>query len=467
MWFKKLTLICSLTVFASVPVSGAEPLKPKPLGLKQFIEKAAANDKQFEAILIEQLGLQYRRDLLLPDSDFIFDIKYQHNFYLDQDRDNPEASIALSKLFTDSGTELSLSYGKDSSVFSNSEASSLEVLVSQPIANNAFGKANQLQERIIGIENSVSRYQVIEAYEDYLASLTTIYYNWYSAYQNLELGKRSLRSNQKLMDNILARQRQNIALPVDVNKMRLLLLGREESLVSLQEVYDTYSNLVHRSIAVSDSTAFIPLAPSNAMKLSALDNDIDSLVKNGRSFQVFNLLAQQGSLEVEQVADELMPSTRLLFGYRLDGEEWAIDNQQDNLFAGITLSWPLGHTVNNAKKQLAQIAQRKTEISNASKLDELKTSLKNIALQIRRQQKLLDIAGKKITLSEAVLKDEAENYSFGKISLNDYITAVNRVDESRFSFTAHKVELNKLMVEWLRLSDQLVDESVLKTPASQ
>ena len=68
---------------------------------------------------------------------------------------------------------------------------------------------------------------------------------------------------------------------------------------------------------------------------------------------------------------------------------------------------------------------------------------------------------KKIKLSEAILKDEAENYSFGKVTLNDYIDAVNRVDENRFSYTEHGVQLNKLLVEWLRLTDQLVDEQVL------
>jgi len=60
-----------------------------------------------------------------------------------------------------------------------------------------------------------------------------------------------------------------------------------------------------------------------------------------------------------------------------------------------------------------------------------------------------------------VLKDEAENYSYGKVSLNDYITAVNRVDENQFSYTDHSVQLNKLLIEWLRLTDQLVNEKKL------
>ena len=62
---------------------------------------------------------------------------------------------------------------------------------------------------------------------------------------------------------------------------------------------------------------------------------------------------------------------------------------------------------------------------------------------------------------EMILKDEAVNYSYGKVTLNDYITAVNRVDENRFSYTEHSVQLNKLLIEWLRLTDQLVGKDVL------
>ncbi|MDH5692081.1 MAG: TolC family protein, partial [Gammaproteobacteria bacterium] len=95
---------------------------------------------------------------------------------------------------------------------------------------------------------------------------------------------------------------------------------------------------------------------------------------------------------------------------------------------------------------------------NLNKYEELRTNLLNLHLQIEREQKLMDIAQEKIDLAQAILKDETENYSFGKVSLNDYIDAVNDVDENRFSFTEHSVKLNKLLVEWKRLTDRLVDK---------
>lgn len=448
-------------VFISSPLALAATETTTALSLPEFIKQAAQNDTTFETILIDQLALQHRRDALLPDSDLIMDLKYQYNFYLDQDRNNPQASLSLSKLFPYNGTEVSLSYGKSSSVFSNSEDASLELLISQPIGSNAFGTATRLQDKIIGIENEVSRYQIVEAYEDYLASLTAVYYNWYSAYENLKVGQLSVQSNRKLMDNILERQAQKIALPIDVNKMKLLLIGKQENVIVLQEVYDTYANLIAKAINQKEHFAYTPVKPAQPASGIQFKPDYASFIESSRTYRILQLLEQQGNLEVTKVADDLLPSTSLLLGYALQGQDWDIQQQQDNLFAGISVSWPIGRSVTKAKKQLAQIAHKKTVLSNQNKYAELGINLKNLFLQIQREQKLITIAASKISLAEAVLQDEAENYSFGKVSLNDYITAVNRVDENRFSYTEHSVQLNKLLIEWLRLTDQLVDENVL------
>lgn len=207
-----LTILLCMTVYTAINPTIAKAQNHKPiLSLNNFIQQATQKDVRFETILIDQLSLKHRRDILLPDSDIIMDVKYQHNFYLNQNSSKPDATVSLSKLFPYNGTQLSLSYNKSASGLTTPDESSLQFLVTQPIAQNAFGKGTELQDEIIGIENNIRRHQIIEAYEDYLASLTTAYYNWYSAYENLKVGQLSYKSNQKLMKNILARQQQKIA----------------------------------------------------------------------------------------------------------------------------------------------------------------------------------------------------------------------------------------------------------------
>ena len=343
------------------------------------------------------------------------------------------------------------------------DSSSLQFLITQPIAQNAFGNGTNLQSQIIGIENDISRYQIVEAYEDYLASLTVAYYNWYSAYENLKVGQSSYKSSQKLMANIRARQRQKIARPIDVNKMQLLLIGKKENLIVLNEVYDNYSNLILKSIRHKDAIVYIPATPERPSQKVKFEMDYKKFTQDSRTYKVLNKLEQQGTMQVKKAADDLLPSTNLLLGYQLEGKEWGIQNQERGYFAGISVHWPIGRSVDKAKQSIAKIEHKKTMLSNQNKYEELRANLKNIYLQIEREQQLITVAKKKIKLSQSILKDEAENYSFGKVSLNDYIAAVNRVDENRFSYTEHSVQLKKLLVEWLRLTDQLVNESVLET----
>lgn len=459
------TLITVLFITIStvvLPVLAATQTKRPTLPLKEFIQLATQNDVTFETILIDQLSLKHRRDVLLPDSDVIMDVKYQYNFYLKQNRNKPEATVSLSKLFPYNGTQLSLSYNKTASALTTTDDSSLQFLITQPIAKNAFGKGIEIQDKIIGIENDIRRHQIIEAYEDYLASLTAAYYNWYSAYENLKVGQSSYKSNQKLMENIRDRQRQKIALPIDVNKMQLLLIGKKENLIVLKEIYDTYSNLIFKAIRFKGATPYIPVTPERPVSNVKFEPDYKNFTESSRTYEALHMLEQQGTMQVKKAADDLLPSTNLLLGYQLDGEEWGIQNQERSYFAGISLRWPIGRSVDKAKQSIAKIEHKKTVLSNQNKYEDLRTNLKNLYLQIQREEKLIGVAKKKITLAEAILKDEAENYSFGKVTLNDYIAAVNRVDENRFSYTEHSVQLNKLLVEWLRLTDQLVDDKVLK-----
>jgi hypothetical protein len=84
----------------------------------------------------------------------------------------------------------------------------------------------------------------------------------------------------------------------------------------------------------------------------------------------------------------------------------------------------------------------------------------NLFNQIKREQKLIDIAEEKITIAESILRDETRNYSYGKVSLNDFIDAVNRLDENKFNKIAHTIQLKILMTEWMRITDTLVSKTV-------
>jgi outer membrane protein TolC len=444
---------CSWPVFAQ---------EAKVLSIEEFIQLTTQNDTVFDEILIDQLRLKYRKDLRLPARDIVLSVKAQYDFFLDQDREEPEVGVALSKLFPYTGTGVALSYENVPSFGSTTSGSELEFLISQPIAENAFGRSTRLLDKIVGIEIDVIRYQIVEAYEDYLASLMAVYYDWYSAYENLKIGEVSHRENQKLLDNIHERQRQKIALSIDVNKVKLLVIGKEENLISLQEAYKNLTNVVAKAVRYDGPVPLVPSDPSAySMGDLEFEKDYQEFTGTSRTYEILGLLEKGTSLEVKRSADDLLPSTNLLLGYRVSGEEWDVRNEDNLFFAGISFDWPFPDQVERAEYEISKIQHRQTKLSNQNKYLQLYTDLRNLYLQFERETALLKIADDKIELAEAVLKDEAENYSLGRVSLNDYIDAVNRVDENKFNKISRVVQLKKLIVEWLRLTDKLVGEKVL------
>lgn len=427
------------------------------LTLQDFLITAAAHDTEFEEILMDELTLQYRKALTLPAGDLIMSVKQQHEFFLDQDRDSPHTDVTLSKLFPMSATQIDVAYSAGATAASSLKASELSVTLTQPIARNALGHATRLLSRITGLEIDVARHQIAEAYEDYLAVVMTAYYQWYAAYENLKVGRSSYQSNLKLLENILDRQTQKIALPIDVNKVRLQVVSKQERLLELEEAYAAQRHIIERMIRYDQEAELVPAVPENPRQDDwDFDKQFNGFQQTSRTFDILRKLETRSALAVFREADDLLPSLDLLVTYQQDGRNYALENETESLYTGLQFEWPIGHQLDRAQYQVARIQERQTRLHTTNVYYQLYTHLRNLFLSLNRESKLIVIAAERIDLAQAVLTDEAENYSFGRITLNDYIQAVNALDTSRFNQIAHQLTYQELQIEWLRLTDQLI-----------
>ncbi|MBN1522547.1 MAG: TolC family protein [Candidatus Aureabacteria bacterium] len=434
------------------------------MSLKEFIELSTARDTAFQEILIDELKLKYRKTLGLPAEDVVLSAKSQYYFFIDEGGGEPANTVSLSRLFPLSGTELEAQY---SSTVRSSEAdvsSELTFLVSQPIAENAFGKGTRLQDSIIGIEIDVARHQIVEAYEDYLAALIQTYYSWYSAYENLKTGENSYNENLKLLENIKERERNKIALPIDVNKITLQVLSKKENLYNLQNEYSRYLHLVKNAIRRTDD---VELVPDESMMYSDVSivflSNYDAFKKESRTSRILDLLEEKGGLEVEKSIDELLPSIDLMGGFSIEGSGHSLDDSEKSVFIGISLDLPLQRSQEKARHETSKIELEKTKLSSETVHAQLYAILINLHDAIEREKKLIAMAEEKIAVAQAIVEDEAKNYSLGKVTLNDFIDVVNKLEDNKFIRIYHEIQLKKLTVEWLRLTDRLVTEKqVLK-----
>ena len=429
------------------------------LSIREFIDLSTRKDTEFEKILIDELSLQYEKDLGLPARDIVLSIKGQYDFILNQEREETGASVSLSKLFSFVDTTLTAEYDITPSYTSTDSTSEFTFEVSQPIAENAFGKATKLKDKIIGIEIDVAKHQIVEAYEDYLATVIAGYYDWYEAYENLKIGESSYLENTKLLGNIRERQKASIALPIDVNKVSLQVLAKREKLIELKEECDNALNFIKKAIRCEGNEEIIPEEPHLYDEITiSFNEDYGIFKKKSRTYEMLNLLEEKSSLKVDEDADDLLPSIDLLLGYNVKGKDWGIKTEDNMAYAGVSIDWPLPDQVERAEYETAKIALKKTKLSTIGTHFKLYTDIKNLSIGMESEKELLSIAKEKIGLAKSVLEDETENYSFGKITLNDYIDAVNVFDNNRFDKILHNMLYKKLVIEWLRMTDNLVAE---------
>lgn len=440
------------------------------LTLNEFIKEVAEKDTVFQEILIDELKLKYQRELTVPARDFVLSVESQYNFLLRPSIDESENTIALSRLFPYYGSSVEAEYSSAFNPATDRVTSGFEVKFSQSIAENAFGRNTRLLDKIAGIEVEVASHQIVEAYEDYLAALIQMYYDWYSAYEDLKTGQVSYEKNLELLENIKKRAKNKIALPIDVNKSSLQVENKRDNLVTLKDDYQEQVNLVKTAIRYKGTEELIPEEfPSYADINIDFDKDFEKFWKESRTSLVLKLLEDKSSLEVARYADELLPSIEVFTGYSMSGDDHDIEDEEQVFFMGATIDWPFPGEVEVAKYQVSKIAKDKSRWTTKNTYFSLYTNLKNINISIEKERKLISIADKKIKLSQEIVKDELENYSLGRVTLKDLIDEINKLEDNKFNKVSHDVQLKKLTIEWLRLTDSLIEKkrdirTKIKTP---
>lgn len=434
------------------------------LSLSEFILESTQKDTEFEQILVDDLILNYQRDLRLPAADIVLSVKEQYHYFIEADKERGETSVSLSRLFPMTGTEIEAAYDSTPVSAASRNNSSLSFSVTQPIAENAFGKSTRLLEQLIGVEVDVARHQVTEAYEDYLAFIILEYLNWQESYENLKIGISSYKENVKLLQNIQERKKSNIALPIDVYKVEIQVLEKKEALISFRSRYIRQSNVISRILRTGpEGFDRIPDSRTDNVEMEGdFEKLYDDFTSSSRTYRVFDLLEKRSDFQVQRDADDLLPSINLKIGYEMDGTDFDLSDNDRLFYGAVQMDWPLPDSVEIAEYEISELNRKKTGYDIQNTHYRLYSQLKNIYEEIVRESNLKSIADEKINFARSVLDAETENYTFGKVTLNDYIRAVNALDSARFNLVSRTIQIQKLRLEWRRLTDTLITSEEIR-----
>jgi len=429
-----------LIPFLSTPLSARDTM----LSMEDFISKSMENDTQFHAILDEHMTLAYDHILYAPIPELTLSV--DSGFALDFN-DSGTHRIDVTQTHPQTGKEYRADYTQSSSGIGTSTFS-----FSQDIAKNAFGASAILEQSLQELETEIAHIQLVEAYEDYLAELINVYYTWIRQYESIRLAKAALIENEKVLESIKNRRLRKIADDTDVNKLTLQTLTKREQLIDLEQAYRETTNTITRSLGLDPDTE---IAPNSTFTLDQMPDkrplSLDELNTESRTNTLLSTLKKQSAVEYNQATRNLLPSIALSSSLVHSTETYGE--------IGVSIDLPISNAVAKAEQRVAEINQGKVVNETLSVETQLITDLSTIYSAMQRQKEKIRIASEKKRLSKAILEAESDNYSFGKISLNDYISAVNGYDTSRFEEIDRRISYQRLSLEWKRLTDTLLSTS--------
>lgn len=435
----------------------------RTLGMDTFIQRACNRDTRFPLILADRLFLTYRERLAQPAGDIVLSAAASYQFNLTEvERSGVYSSVSLSKLFPEVGTTVSGSFSvTPSTTLSNTSTFGYGVEISQSIVQDAFGSTSRMLKSIAGLERDLSRYQVVETYEDYLATLMTLYYQWYLDRETLRTARLAQKDYTRLLATTRKRRARRVAEAVDVNQVYLQYLDSKENVEkALQGLKKTERFIaVSLGMKVDDIAGLEPVLnslnlPGKGVSLYA------SFLAQSRTMRMLNILERKADLEVKRQADSLLPSVSLLLGYS-HSESTMGTIKNDKLYAGVKLDHGFLGPYQRANLGIARAQRRKEKLSAMDRKQQLRRDIMNLVDDMASENKLLELSIQREKTAAAVVQGQRARYYQARLTLSELVKSMNDHYARMLAVINHRSRLAMMNTELKRLTDRLVSRSQL------
>ena len=444
-----------------MPALWAQP-EPQPqaqnvLTFKTFLSKTLKHDPSFQRLLLSRLYLKYAEDLGLPPSDLLLEVQAEYGFFRETEEDrvvsDPGARVTLTKLFPQTGTEVSASYAKISAATTglNRYVSTLGVQVSQSILRNSFGRSTRKLKKQIQIETRVARHQIVEAYEDYLSFLLVIYLDWFRAEKRREAALKTLQEEEQVYKLTLRKRRLRVAYNDEVQRANLAVLVAKAQLEAASA--EEYNRKLQ--IAQLSGEKFENLGKSVAIDF---DKSFSRVNKKqiSRTEKILNLLKVAGMLEREIAADALLPSARLFAGYDVLSRNFSFTRPDHRVYVGLNFGLNFTRQIEKAQHEVALLDEKDIKLQNKQTLLNLTTDVKIIDNHVASIAKVVALAEERLKVAATVARALQRKYNLGQANITDLATARRDLVSARVNLIEQLANQAELRLEQLRLRDILV-----------
>lgn len=457
----KISLYLSCLCFCISSFAGETEI----VSISDFVSRIKKSDPNLERIVSDNLKKRFLVDLNLPSRQFLLSVSDQYGYAgNDQGRTN-RFSAEISKEIIETGTSLSVSQSEIKRP--DQTVNVFEIRAEQSLWKNAFGSLNRDQIDINNLELNKVESQVLDAYEDYVATLINDYLDLYQQSLRYDLSRRLYDQSVKLEANIRKRIKKNVADQIDLFKIQMLVAQRKREMILAKAAFTKSSMALGKRLQGDDKTNS-RIVPANNLNLADSISDlkiidVNKAVEKTRAYHIYQQDIQIGNLNNEIAMQGDDADVKLILGYSTDeSSRYSVSINRKETLVGVRLDVPLGDSLSRARVEQSKLDFLQAKLEWLNFKIEFENSLNNIKEDILAQQKVLVLNRKRKELSDKVLKDDERLYGLGKLSLQLLIDSFNNTAQNEYDYLSSVMTLNKYTIDWLNLTDQLIAKEDLK-----
>ena len=388
--------------------------------------------------------------------------------------DDTKLGLSYDRIFSGSGTRLSLAYSNQStdrnppltSLGDKYYQPSLTLRLTQPLLKNAGGVQDHLNIKLNQLNFKLSQLNSLENLESYITQLAILYIDWYQASRELDISREVHQQSIEQEKLTRTKVKRQVIEPYELLRAQET---REDYYSRWQQAEGLFAGLTHQiqhQINLNNNSPVDQLRPRNPQDSKLLSSK--QLMNDGADYlaTVSRLKALLDTLEAQQVilldarGNEQESDLNLSFAYSRHGVDDSFNDahtsnlDRDDYSIILEYKRPLGNRQASGK-YLAQLAsKRQLKADTQQRLIDAKSSLANLQVQASKLLIALQSIDRKIKLATEKLKQEQRLYKIGKLDLFELLRDQTSQMESRLNREKLYTQLLSLRLKIGELLDQ-------------
>jgi len=438
-------------------------------GVQRILEQEAIAAGQLES----SLGID---DPLLSASGGLSRTEFERmaSIFEPENSNNVELNVGVDRVFSNTGTRASVSYGNlytdrspalPGDLGATFYQPSLTLRLTQPLLDNAGGIQDRLNINLNKLNHAFARLDSREQLESYITQLAALYLDWYQAFRDVEILEEAWNKVQEQEELVRLKVSRQVAEEYELLRIQETL---EDYYSRWQQADANYLGLaqqvekqMNRPAEAQPKTVLVPVDSENASLLQPVtDSKPDYLATDSQLKAILdNLKAQQDELLAAR-DNSRKADLNLSLAYRRHGVDSGFadahtgDFDKNDYSVMLEYSYPLGNRSASGVYQAQLASSRQVEADTAQQLLDAEAALADLQAREVKLAQALAAADRKIRLAARKLKQMLELYRIGQLDLFELLQDATTQLESRLSRTRLYVQLQQIRLSIRELLDR-------------